>query len=346
MATVSQLGDLIMSTQKDLGKLKIADISQPLQAYVAMRELLKKGKLRKEVGSGYGFQWDVKVRNSGNARNVGLGEVDQVNIVDMLQQASTDWANSTTNWAIIRQEIAMNRSPAKIVDLITVRRQASMMDMVILMEDNIWKFPLVADTKTPKGIPYWVTKNATEGFNGGIPSGYSLVAGLSPTTWAGWNNWTYQYVDVTYDDFVRHIREAFVKTNFMPPVDGIATFNDGNSYGAFTNYAVIRKLEDLVKNQNENIGNDLAWQDGKAVINRVGCQYVPRLDEDTTGPFYGLNFGDIEMVYLASEWMNETNIDKMPNQHTVAVHHTDCTYQTIFRSRRGSFVAATGTSYP
>ena len=44
----------------------------------------------------------------------------------------------------------------------------------------------------------------------------------------------------------------------MPPVDGIATFNDGNSYGAFTNYAVIRKLEDLVKNQNENIGNDLA----------------------------------------------------------------------------------------
>lgn len=338
------LGDLIATTLKDLGEMKFTEIATDLQDHVAMRVLLKKNRISLE--SGTGIQWDVMIASNGSAQNVGLYATDNVNVPDVMVQASSVWRNTTANYAIERREVAMNRSPRRIVDLLKTRRIACMIDLAERMESNFWNFPAASDTLTPLGVPYWVTKNATEGFNGGIPSGYSTVAGLSPTTYPRWNNWTYQYSAISRDDFIRHARQAATKTYFRPPVDGIPTFNTGDEYGFFSNYTVVGQLEEAVESQNEDLGNDLASRDGQTIFRRVPVTYVPKLDADTTNPFYGLNWGVFKTYILSGEWLRETNIPVTPGQHTVSQQHVDCTYNFICKDRRRNFVLATATTYP
>jgi hypothetical protein len=338
------LGDLVAATQKELGEPNFTEIASDLQDHVANRVLLKKNKVT--IQSGYAIQWDVMVQHSNSASFVGLFASDNVNVVDGLVQASINWRHVTTNYAIERREIAMNRTPRRIVDLVKARRIMAMIALVEKMEDAFWSFPSASDNDTPLGVPYWVTKNASEGFNGGIPTGYSAVAGLSPTTYARWNNWTSQYTNVTKDDFIRRAREAAVKTNFRPPVDGIPTFNTGDSFGYFTNYDVIAPLEEQLEAQNDSLGNDIASKDGQVLFRRVPVTYVPKLDEDTTNPLYGLNFGVFKTAILAGEWNKETFIPQQPGQHTVAATHVDSSFNWICRNRRANFVIATGTTYP
>lgn len=347
MATVIQaenLGDLIATTLKDLGEMRFTEIATDLQDHVAMRVLLKKERVVLE--SGTGIQWDVMISADGSSRNVGLGATDIVNITDGMVQASSVWRNTTSNYAIIGQELAMNRTPRRIVDLLKARRIRCMIGLAELMEKNFWGFPAATDTVTPYGLPYWVTKNATEGFNGGIASGYSLIGGLSPTTYPRWQNWTYQYTSVSRDDFIRHVRQAATKTFFRPPVDGIPTFNTGDKYGFYSNYSVIGQLEEAVESQNENLGNDIASKDGTTVFRRVPVTYVPFLDADTTNPFYGLNWGVFKTYILRGWWLRETSIPVTPGQHTVASQHVDNTYNWICKDRRRCFVTATATTYP
>lgn len=342
--TPLQLSDLVNTTLRDLGKPKFTEIATDIQKHTAMKTLLKKNRI--VLGSGTGVQWDVKVSQSGAATNVGLGASDNVNIVSTMTQAQADWRNSTVNWAIIGQEISMNKEPARIVDLVASRRFDAMISLAELMENNFWGPPVaLADTLTPWGVKTWVTKNATEGFNGGAPSGYTTI-GLNPTTYPRWNNWSYQYSAVTVDDLIRHWRKAATFTDFEPPVDGMPTFNTGDTYGFYTNYGVIGPLEEALAAQNENLGTDIASQDGKTIFRRVPVSWVPKLESDTTNPVYGLNWGWGKTYVLEGWWLRETHVPIYPGQHTMAAHFMDSTYQWIWKNRRCNFVLATGTSEP
>lgn len=330
------LGDLVAATLKELGEMKFTEIATDLQNYVAMRNLLKKNRI--VLDSGYGVQFDVMVTHSGAASFVGLGAVDNVNIGDTLIQGTAPWRHVTTNYAVIRQELAMNRTPRRIVDLLKVRRIDAMISLAVLMEDAFWSYPASTDTTTPYGVQYWIVTNATEGFNGGAQSGYTTVGGINPSTYTRWKNYTAQYVTVSKEDLIRKWRAAATKTKFMPPVDGIPSFNTGDQYGFFSNYDVIQALEEAVEAQNENLGNDLASKDGVTMFRRVPVTWVPKLDSDTTDPVYGINWGVFKTHVLRGEWLNETNIPVTPGQHTVASVHTDCTLNWICKDRRRNFV--------
>lgn len=338
------LADLVSSTLRDLGEMKITEITTDLQDHIAMRVLLKKDRVQLE--SGYGVQWDVMIQHSGAARTVGLYASDVVNVGDVLVQANAPWRHATTNYAFDEREISMNRSPRRIVDLLKIRRIDCMISLAELMENLFWSCPSTTNTLDPYGVPYWVTKNATEGFNGGMFSGYTAVGGLSSTTYPRWQNWTYQYTSISRDDFIRHARQAAVKTAFRPPVDGIATFNTGDRYGFYTNYTVIGQLEEALESQNEDLGNDIASKDGMTIFRRVPVTWVPWLDRDSTNPFYGLNWGVFKTYILSGEWLRETKVSVTPGQHRVASVHVDSSLQWICRDRRKNFVLATGTSYP
>ncbi len=342
--TATQLGDLVATTLRDLGKPKFTEISTNLQRHHALKYLMSKNRI--VLGSGYGVQWDVMVNQSGAAVNVGLAAQDNIDIVDTMTQAQADWRNTTTSWAIIGQEPAFNRDPARIVDLVLTRRIAAMISLAELMEANFWGPPVaITDTLTPWGINTWVVKNATEGFNGGAPSGYTTI-GLNPTTYPNWNNWTFQYTAVSPDDFVRKMRKAATFTDFEPPVDGIPEPNTGDAYGFYTNYGVLGPLEELLTSQNENLGNDIASKDGDTMFRRVPVSWVPKLEADTTNPIYGINWGWMKTYVLEGWWLRETNVPVYPGQHTMSAHFLDCTYQYITKNRRCHFVGATGTTYP
>ena len=342
--TATGLQDLVNTTLRDLGKPRFTEIATDLQEHTAMRNLLRKNRI--ELQSGYGVQWDVKVSQSGAAANVGLGASDNVNIVDTMVQATADWRNTTTNYAIIGQEISMNAEPSRIVDLIKSRRFDAMISFAEIMESNFWGPPVaLTDNLTPWGVNTWIVKNATEGFNGGVPSGYTTI-GLNPTTYPRWQNWTYQYVSVSRDDLIRHWRKAATFTNFKPAIEGMPTFNTGDVYGFYTNYGVIGPLEEALESQNDNLGNDIASKDGMTMFRRVPVSWVPKLEADTTNPVYGLHWGWFKTIILKGWWLRETHVPIYPGQHTISAHFLDSTYQFILRNRRSCFILATGTTYP
>lgn len=338
------IGDLIADTLRDLGKPKFTDISSNLQTHVAMSNLLRKNRVVLE--SGTGIQFDVLVGQSGAARNMGLGESDNVNDVDGMIQANTVWRNSGTNYSLIGQVIAMNREPARIVDYVKQKRIMSLISFAELMETNFWSAPPASDPKTPLGVPYWINKGATAGFNGTVLTGYTNVANVSPTTYPNWTNYVFPYTVVSRDDFIRAARRAATFTKFMPPVEGIPSPNTGDEYGFYSNYSVIQPLEESLESQNENLGPDIASMDGRVLFRRVPVVWVPWLERDTTGPFYGINWGWFKTYILRGWWMKETTIPFTPGQHTVSSHFIDCTYNWVSKNRRCHMVGSTATTYP
>lgn len=342
--TAPQLSDLVQTTLRDLGEMRFTDISSNLQDHTAMRNLLRKNRV--SFQSGYGLQWDVKVNQTGAAANVGLGASDNVNIVDTMTQATADWRNTTSNYALIGQAIAMNRTPRRIVDMVKSARFDCLISLAELMESNFWGPPVAsADSLTPWGVNTWLNKNATQGFNGGAPSGYTTI-GLNPTTYPNWNNYTDQYVSVSRDDLIRRMRRAATFVRFKPTVDGIPTFDTGEENGYYTTYGVIGPLEEAAESQNDNLGHDIASMDGMTLFRRVPVMWVPKLEADTTNPVYGINWGLFKTFILSGWWLRETSVPIMPGQHTVAAQFVDLTYQFALRDRRRHFVIATGTTYP
>lgn len=340
----TQVGDLVQTTLRELGRGRFTEISTTLQRHTAMRNLVRKNRI--VIESGYGIQWDVMVNQSGAAANVGLSASDNINDVDLMTQATADWRNSTTNYAIERRVLDMNREPARIVDYVKTKRIGAMISMAELMERNFWGPPVaITDNVTPWGINTWVVKNATQGFNGGAPTGYTTI-GLNPTTYPNWQNWTDQYTQISADDFIRRARKAATFTDFQPPVDGIPTFNTGDDYGFYSNYGVIGPLEESLDARNDNLGPDIATNDGKVLFRRVPVVWIPILEQDSTNPFYGINWGLMKTYILQGWWLRETHVPIYPGQHTVEAHFMDCTYQWILKDRRRFFVIATGTTYP
>src|SRR5258705_13178003 len=134
------LGDLVATTQKRLGRMKFTELATDSQQFVAYDQLVRRNKM--EIGSGYGIQFDIMVNSNGSARFVGLAAQDQVNQVDVMIQGTVPFRNLTANYPIIGQEIDMNADPERIVKLVETRRIACMIDIVKKIEDRFWKCPL------------------------------------------------------------------------------------------------------------------------------------------------------------------------------------------------------------
>lgn len=345
----TDIADLVTTTLNELGELKFTDLISDYQNTIVLKRLVKKNKTTFDAGPSVSFNAITDHNNS--ARFVGLGEVDRVDIPNVMTTGNVPWRHITWNWAIERREVSMNRTPRKIVDLVKTRRIASFASAIIKFEQRAWRVPATSDLLNPYGIPYWIVKSNTatttnDGFNGTAPSGYTVVGGINPTTFPRWANYATQYTNVTKDDFVRKLRRMSVYTDFMPLVDDIPVYNTGDDYGYYTNYAVLGTLEEILESQNENLGTDVASMDGKVVFRRAGVTFVKELDGDTTNPLYSINWGEFKTMGLRGEWMNETSVPIQPGQHTLSATHTDCTFNWFCRNRRRNGVLATDTTMP
>jgi hypothetical protein len=333
------IADLIKLTQRELGRNKWTDISYDLQEHIALPKLLKKERVG--FGSGTGFQFNVNVSTSGAARMTGLHETDEVSISDTIVQGYVPWRHLTTNYAFDEREIKMNRAPARIVELVKVRRANAMIDLAALLETQFWSKPAdSSDNENLYGVPYWIVKSATEGFNGTDPSGFTAgAAGIASATYANWANWTGDYTAVTQDDLITKLRKASTYTKFMSPTP-TPSYNSGDRYGYYTNYATLAPMERLLMAQNENLGNDLASKDGQVVFRRNPVSAVFKLDADTTNPVYGINWGEFGFVFLEGEYMNEVGPTVAAKQHKTQVVHIDTSMNIVCRNRRRLFVVS------
>jgi hypothetical protein len=188
-----------------------------------------------------------------------------------------------------------------------------------LLEELLWSKPTDSgNTKDPFGLAYWVVKNATEGFNGGNPSGFSDGrAGIDTTEYPRWANWTAQYAQITKEDLVRKMRRAHRRTRFRSPVSHATPNLGAMKNGIYTNDTVIGLLEEALEAQNMNLGNDLASKDGRTLFKSTPVTYAPKLDDDSTDPIYMLDWKWLSIGVLAG-W--ENNLSKpymVPGKHLV-----------------------------
>lgn len=342
------IGDLVSSTLRDLGRGKWTDLTSDIQEHHAMKRLMSKRRME-VFDSGYEFQWNVMTGHNNSARFVPLAYTAAVNITDNLIQGNHPFRHVTHNWGIERREIAFNRAgPNRILDLVKVRRKAAMISLVEKLETAFWQCPAAGDEETPHGIAYWIVKTATanttnDGFNGGAPSGYTTVGGINPTTYTRWRNWASPYTNVEKSDFVAALDKAMDLTTFTPPVD-MPTYNDGDDYELLTTRSVRKSLKDIAEDQNDNLGFDMDPAHGKVRFRRTPITWVKALDSDTDAPLYGINWGSFFVATLRGEWMVDTSFDKLPSQPTMSAVHTDSTFNFATRDRRRNFVLSTGTS--
>lgn len=340
---IENLGDLLTVTLADRPEPNYTDLGTALVDAPAAKQLLDDAV--KTVQSGKTVNWPIRVNNGDGAENIALTDHDNVNIKDGFVEASTNWRESTTKYAFYEEEMLVNRKPRQIVDLIKAREDGAMAEWIELMENNFWGFPSASDSRTPLGLPYWCTKNASTGFNGGIPTGYSSVAGVSPTTYSRWNNYTAQYTNVTLGDLISKLRVGAEKTKFKPLVKTPST-NTGDRLGYFTNLTVQQKFADVADSRNDNLGPDVAKMDGKAQFRGAVVEYIPKLDDDTTDPIYQLNWGVLKCVRMSGKWKKRRVLSPYPGQRNVVAVFIDSMYQFVCFNRRLLAVFATGTTYP
>ncbi len=348
----TDISDLVQSVINDKGPLKMTDVMSNYQNTIFLKRMVKKGKMDFDSGGGTEFEFNLITDQNNSARGVGLYYQANVNPNNVMTSGKMGWRHSTFNWGIERREIAMNGTARRVYDLIKVRRVTALASNVIYMEQTGWRSPATTNLVDFMGIPYWIVKSNTavttnDGFNGLVPSGYTLVGNLNPSTLAPkWSNYAAQYTSITKDDLIRKLERASDYTDFMPLVDDVPSYNTGDDYGYYTTYSVRQTMKEILESQNDNLGFDLDPANGKLVYRRSPITWVKELDQDTTGPVYGINWGVFKFKGLRGEWMHETSIPVHSNQPTVAATHTDSTLNTYCTDRRRNFVLATDTTMP
>jgi len=353
----TQIDDLVENTLHDFEKDSWVDISLELQQYFAMQNMLLDDRVG--IDGGDLLQWQVKVRNTGSAKNTGMYAQDDVKVMDVTKHCSLGWTKQTANFAYDVDEPEFQSGDAhRIVDLLRLRRHDALTSFAELVEDNFWSFPLSPtdedEQRKPCGVPYWIVRNDTKGFNGGVPhTAHSTVAGLSPTTYTRWASFTGKYTAISKRDLIRLLREATVKCYFRAPVayPNVAK-SEKPRHALCTTYEVVQRLEELLEDQNQNLGNDLASKDGEVRFRRTPVNWVPWLDahHDTAGtatldqnpygknPVYGIDRNSFRMVFKRGRYMVRMKPLVAPNQHSVRHVHYDSWMQYQCFDRRRNFV--------
>jgi hypothetical protein len=230
-----------------------------------------------------------------------------------------------------QHEPDFQRGGTAIVDLVKTRYIGMMVSFYELMETFLWSKPAdSSDDKTPFGLAYWVTKSATEGFNGGNPAGFTDGrAGISTVAYPRFANWTANYTVPTKDDLIRKMRRAHRTTQFRSPVSHATPSVGGMSNGIYTNDTVIGLLEEVLEQNNMSLGNDLAGKEGKVLFKSTPLTYAPKLDADTTDPVYMLDWKWMAVGVLPGWENNLSKPTAVPGMHNVRRVDLDCSFNMV-----------------
>lgn len=299
----ADIDDAVLLTQKKLIKRgAFTDMQTDLSDHVAVREMWKGRKYKFDGGDPWTF--DCQVDHNHSTRAVGLYETDGSALIDTMIEGSINARHVNSHYLYDLRLKAFQKGGVKIVDLIKTKYVAMMVSFYEWLEEVLWSEP-ADDNKTPFGMAYWVTRHATEGFNGGNPTNFAGgKAGISQGDQARWANWTARYVAVSKEDMVRKMRTASRKTKFRSPVSHAQPTFGKMKNGIYMNSDTIGICEEILESQNMNLGNDMASKDGKTLFKSTPLTYVPYLDNDNQDPVYMLDWKWLAIGVLQG-WENE-----------------------------------------
>jgi len=338
----SEIDDAVLLTQNKLIKRgAFVDMQTDLTDHIAVREMWQ--NQQKQFAGGKAWEFELQMDHNHSARTVGLYESDGSSITDTMQKGEVPVRHVNAHYIYDLREKAFQMGGTQIVDLVKTKYVGMQVSLFELLEEILWGKPTdSSDTKTPYGLTYWVTKSATEGFYGLDPSGFTDGrAGISSTDYPRYANYTARYAAVTGEDLLRKMRRAHRKSRFRSPVSHAVPVVGGMRNGIYTNDAVIGLLEEILEDQNMNLGNDLDSKGGRAQFKSTPITYAPKLDDDSTNPVYMLDWKWLVVGVLAG-WANNLSAPYMvPGKHLVRRVDIDASLNMICTDPRRQTVIST-----
>lgn len=351
MPQAAEILDLVTLTLPKFKKFSFTDMSSDYRETIAFQRIFRQKKTKND-SDGVSIKWQLMTDTNGSFRFVGLGFTAEVSIPSTFIQGETPWRGWTYNWSVDGAEPAMQGPSEKIFDIMKARYFAGVGDMIKGVERALWRVPS-STSNNVLGIPYYVVKSNTaatfannDGFNGATPSGHSTVAGINPTDQRRWQNYATQYTNVTVTDWLRKANRMADKIRFKPLVEDMPTYNPGFDYASYTNHPLYALLTELARSQNDNLGSDVAAMEGKAMFRRGTLGFVDELDNDTTNPFYMIDWNSMYAARLNNWWEKEIRVDLNPQQPTMATIHKVSRCNLVCLDRRRCGVIATDTTMP
>jgi hypothetical protein len=325
---------VLLTLQNLIKKGAFLDLQTDLQDHVAVREMWK--SRQKKFDGGYPWDFQAQIDHNYSARAVAMYETDGTAMTDTMIEGSVTPRHINAHYIYDQREPAFQRGGKAIVDLVQTRYVAMMVSLYEYLEAVLWSKPVDdTDTLTPFGITYWIVKNATEGFTGGNPTGFtSGRAGINSTTYTRWKNWSAPYAEISKPDLVRKMRRAARKTRFRSVVSHAEPTLGAMANGIYTNDTVIGIMEELLEDQNMNLGNDLDSKGGRVMFKSSPVIYAPYLDNDTENPVYMLDWKWLAIGVMPGWENNMTKPYMVPNKHLVRRVDLDATLQMICTNLR------------
>lgn len=339
----SEVQDLVLFTRPEEGKGNLEQIAQNYTHYPLVGTLVM-GPDRIKVDASHLIEKRLMLSTADAAQVVEPWQDDNVAVGDYATKLSVEYRRAQTNFAFEEEEVSVNKGEEKkIYDLMQEKRGAAELDMIELMEREGWAAPSASTDRLHfLGIPYWVVKNATTGFTGLAPTGWTLVGGINPSTVPHWRNYSATYTTPDALDLLPKWRTAKRATNFrnVTTLEGYRYMK--KTVRHYCNETTLSALESLAEGRNENLGQDMqpyngatgtgtmgvANFDGDITFARTPIIYVQHLDSDTQNPIYGLSHDKLAFHVARSMDMKESPAIRHPRKSMVWV---------VFKRLKGQF---------
>lgn len=312
----SQIDGLIKTTQPHIVRERKASIAQLITKYVAFRQLFRKHRMN--ITDGTSIQWNINTEFAGTATQVGLFDTISPSTSLHQIQATIPWRHTRVHASWDLREIAMNRSPARILNYVKEKIFEMDGNEAEHIESQFWGTPAAGDDQSIFGVQYYVYSivdaggSATGDFastgngaqiNLNLAAFASGPAGVSRVTYSRSGNWHQVYSNTNYDGLVTNIRQNMDNSDYESPVDFAELKNGGVDKMICCRMSTKRDLEDTARAQNDKIGPDLAYYDGKAMIRStpiVGVPHLDKIDAARATPVYPVYVFDWSQLYAVA----------------------------------------------
>jgi len=363
----SEVLDLMNSTIPYREKLKFS-APQKYTDHPILNKALLKGMTLK---GGTSAEKKVVIKASGRAGFTQLYATKEYAHVDVLKTAKANWAHLTTDWMYDRREGLMNRDAEQIVDLMMITRLASESDMANVFEEAAWQ-TIISEADefgSFRGIPYWISKGTTDGYNGVSTidrSGNVITTcgNINGNTvgneyWANWAQTYTNYIDlwaagtITTDTLeedalplLSAMNITYEMTNFKAPrtVKDLEAHNPLGNYTIYCDTKSKIAFNTMLRFQNQgavNFGFDMGKFNGNPAFMGTPIEKVPQLDTYAaaaiTGlhPFYFVNHNELETMVLRGNDFYEHPAMLLPDSGgNVGVVNVDLSCQLMCGDRR------------
>jgi hypothetical protein len=324
---ITQLALLVKEGVQSRGT--VSDLSLPLQNYT-FPKFMAKGKLPEGASDDSGTSMTFRIMTSfaDNFRVTGLMDTNNTGRNENVARGTVKWSKQDTSCSYDIDEPEFNgKGMQQIANHLELLMHGMYNSFYQGMERLIYTQPSGPD-ESPFGVlglPHWLvndTTSTTPAFTGGNPTGFSAgAAGISSTTYTGWDNCTFGFPLIDWD-FIDALFKAFYLTKFEAPHKFPQTNTGKSGYFFATTYDNVAALRKVLRSANENYGTKevLAFKD--IVLNSQQIEASSYLTQNSggvvpTNVFYAVNLAHLGFKAKASKQMKLTDPIRRPDAYSV-----------------------------